>query len=256
VSSASGTRKSRPGVQSVHRALELLEAVDAAGGTSSISALAADTSLSVGTVHRLAQTLIEAGYLRQLPDRRYCLGSRLVALGARANSLVATRARPVLVSLARELGETANLAVLSGGRAEYLAQAAGRHSMRTFTEVGYRVPLHSTGVGKALLSMLTDDDAFRVLDQSGMPAKTATTITDTDQMLAELATIRARGYVVDDEEMELGVRCVAVPVRATSMMAVSVSGPAARMTNDFLAEAVPVVLRSGARLAAILGDDR
>ena len=246
----------RQAVQSVQRALELLDALDVAGGASSITALAADTSLSLGTVHRLAQTLVDAGYLRQLPDRRYCLGSRLATLGARANSLVETRARPALLGLADELGETANLAVLSGGRAEYLAQAAGRHSMRTFTEVGHRVPLHCTGVGKALLSMLTDDDACRILAESGMPAKTTATITDPDKMLMELATIRARGYVVDDEEMELGVRCVAAPLRGTSLMAVSVSGPAARMTNDFLSEAVPVVLKVSSRLAQILGDGR
>ena len=254
MSSAAIASDTGPRVQSVQRALDLLDAVDAAGGVSSISALAAGTSLSVGTVHRLAQTLVAAGYLRQLPDRRYCLGSRLVALGARANSLVETRARPVLVGLAHDLGETANLAVLASGRAEYLAQAAGRHSMRTFTEVGHRVPLHCTGVGKALLSMLTDDAARHVLDASGMPAKTATTITEAGAMLAELATIRAQGYVVDDEEMEVGVRCIAVPVRISSLLAVSVSGPAARMTSEFVRAAVPVVRQAGARLVEMLGD--
>jgi IclR family acetate operon transcriptional repressor len=218
--------------------------------------MADDTSLSLGTVHRLAQTLVDAGYLRQLPDRRYCLSSRLVALGTRANSLVEAGARPVLLGLANDLGETANLAVLSGGRAEYLAQAAGRHSMRTFTEVGHRVPLHCTGVGKALLSLLIDDEVRRILAEAGMPAKTTTTITDPSEMLSEVATIRGRGYVVDDEEMEPGVRCVAAPILGTSLMAVSVSGPAARMTDDFLRDAVPVVLKASVHLAEILGDGR
>jgi IclR family transcriptional regulator, acetate operon repressor len=240
-----------PSVQSVARALGLLDLVEAAGGSLSISAMAEQSALPVGTVHRLVQTLVAGGYLRQLADRRYCLGSRLVTLGTSANLLVGVHARPVLAALAEEFGETANLAVLSSGMAEYLAQVAGRHSMRTFTEVGHRVPLHCTGVGKAMLAMLPDIEAERALDQSGMVPVTATTITGTEAMLAELAAIRAQGYAVDEGEMEVGVRCVAVPIPGAPVMAVSISGPDVRVTPELVARAVPRLVDAAQQLSAV-----
>lgn len=250
------TTKRSSNVQSVGRALDLLEALEEAAGSLSISALAEQTGLPVGTIHRLAQTLVSRGYLRQLPDRRYCLGSRLVNLGAGANALVGIRARPILRALAAEFGETANLAVLAGASAEYVAQASGSHTMRMFTEIGRRVPLHCTGVGKALLSMLDDRDVLRLLQQEGMPAHTSTTLTTQSAMLAELGTIRTRGYAIDEGEMELGVRCVAVPLRAGSLMAVSVSGPAIRLTLELVESGIRSLLRASRRLTEALDDRR
>ena len=239
-------------VQSVARALGLLDAVEAAGGSLTISGMARQSSLSVATVHRLVQTLVASGYLRQLPDRRYCLGSRLASLGSSANKLISVHARPVLAALADQFGETANLAVLSAGTAEYVAQASGRHSMRTFTEVGHRVPLHCTGVGKAMLSLLSDEQVRRILEPAGMPAVTDTTITCIPAMLGELQTVRANGYAMDEGEMEVGVRCAAVPIAGTSIMAVSISGPAVRVTDDLTRAAVPALIRAGSRLSELL----
>ncbi|KJE21222.1 transcriptional regulator, IclR family [Frankia torreyi] len=242
------------GVQSVQRALDILEVVEAAGGGCSISAMAAATGLPLPTIHRLVQTLTTRGYLRRLPDRRYCLGSRLVPLGAGANALLGERAAPILRELADGLGESANLAVLAGERAEYVAQAPGVYSMRTFTEVGRRVPLHCTGVGKALLSTLGDDEARAILRHSTLSTHTATTIVEVDALLDELAGIRARGYALDEGEMEVGVRCVAMPVSVPGMspMALSVSGPAVRMNDDLAGRAAPALSRACAALAAAL----
>jgi IclR family transcriptional regulator, acetate operon repressor len=219
-------------VQSVVRALDILETLEAVGGAATISDIAAATSLPIPTAHRLAQTLVGRGYLRQLGDRRYSLGSRLVPLGAAATSRLGDLATPVLHAVAAATGESANLAVLSGERAEYVRQAPGRHAMRMFTEVGRRVPLHSTGVGKAILSLHTDDEVRSLLRGNAMPAQTPRTITSVAAMLDDVEAIRARGYALDDEEMEIGVRCVAVPIRAGSAMAISVSGPSTRMTDD------------------------
>jgi IclR family acetate operon transcriptional repressor len=243
-------------VQSVARALELLETVEAAGGVMTITELTSETGLPIGTIHRLAQALVTGGYLRQLPDRRYCLGSRLVALGSTANSLIGMRARPQLRELAAELGETANLAVLTASSAQYVAQVSGSHSMRMFTEVGRRVPLHSTGVGKALLSLLPDHEVLRVLDQEGMAQQTENTITDPDAMLHELAIVRERGYSMDEGEMELGVRCVAVPFRAASLSAVSISGPSVRMTSALVERAVESLFTARDLLVEQLDDGR
>jgi IclR family transcriptional regulator, acetate operon repressor len=237
------TRPGEGGVQSVHRALDVLEALAAAGGTASLSDLAAACGLPAPTLHRLAATLADRGYLRQGPNRRYSLGSRLVPLGADAHALLGMRALPVLRVLAELTGESANLAVLAQGRAEYVAQAPGRHTMRIFTEVGNRVALHCTGVGKALLAAVPPAQAVRLIGAAPLAARTAATITDPAALRAEIELIRARGYALDEGEMEVGVRCVAMGMPGTTPMAVSVSGPAARITDDLI-ETVVSALRA------------
>ena len=236
------------GVQSVHRALDVLEALAAAGGTASLTDLAAACGLPVPTLHRLANTLAGRGYLRQAPDRRYSLGSRLVPLGTDAHALLGERALPVLRGLAELTGESANLAVLTQGRAEYVAQAPGRHTMRTFTEVGNRVALHCTGVGKALLAAIAPAHAARLIDAGPLEARTAATLTDPAAVRAEIALIRERGYALDEGEMEVGVRCFAVGMPGSAPMALSVSGPAARMTDDRIAPVVTALHDAAGRL--------
>ena len=236
------------GVQSVHRALDVLEALAAAGGTASLTDLAAACGLPVPTLHRLANTLAGRGYLRQAPDRRYSLGSRLVPLGTDAHALLGERALPVLRGLAELTGESANLAVLTQGRAEYVAQAPGRHTMRTFTEVGNRVALHCTGVGKALLAAIAPAHAARLIDAGPLEARTAATLTDPAAVRAEIALIRERGYALDEGEMEVGVRCFAVGMPGSAPMALSVSGPDARMTDERIAPVVSALHDAAGRL--------
>lgn len=239
------------GVQSVTRALDLLEFLCEAGGQLGLSELAVQSGLPLPTIHRLVRTLVDRGYVRQLPDRRYALGSRLIPLGEVAGSMLGTFARPELEALVDDLGESANLAVLDGDMVMYVAQVPSRHSMRMFTEVGRRVYPHCTGVGKALLSGLPDEDVRALLSRTGMPAATASTITDPDALLTELARVRAGGHAVDEGEQEIGVRCVAVPVgEGRGAVALSVSGPAPRMTPELLARAVPLLTAAGRRLSA------
>ncbi|SED53400.1 IclR family transcriptional regulator [Ruania alba] len=237
-------------IRAVVRAGEMLELLRAEGPLG-VSELGTSLELPVGSVHRLARTLVSLGLVQQLADRRYGLGARLVPLGRAANELFGVRARPVLNSLARDLEESANLATLSGDRAEYVAQVAGPHAMRMFTEVGRRVPLHSTGVGKAMLATLDEGDALALLDEQHMNPATSKTIVDREQMRGELAAIRQRGYAIDDEEMEVGVRCLAVPFTGNALMAVSVSGPSGRFTESAAHAAAPRVHAAAQRLEQI-----
>jgi IclR family acetate operon transcriptional repressor len=154
------------------------------------------------------------------------------------------------LDLVDETGETANLAVLAGDQAEYVAQAPSRHHMRMFTEIGQRVDLHSTGVGKALLSQLDSAQVDDLLDRRGLPGRTEHTITSRVRLHAELERIRSAGFAIDEQEQELGVRCVAVPITGLSSgMAVSVSGPVTRMTESLVESTVPL-LQSAARALA------
>ena len=246
--------KKASGVQSLDRALQLLELLADAGGAMRLAELEAATGLPLPTIHRLIRSLVHNGYVRQEPSRRYALGPQLIRLGETAGrSLGSWAGRQHLAELAAEIGETANMAVLEGDAVVYVAQVPSVHAMRMFTEVGRRVPAHCTGVGKALLSTLPDEDVLAIVRRAGMPARTARTITDPDVLLAELAEIRDQGFAVDNGEQEIGVRCVAVPVEnAPSRAAISVSGPSGRITLGRVTEIAPVLRRVAAELAVDL----
>ena len=247
---------SAEGVQSLDRAFLLLELMADAGGEVAISRLAADSGLAVSTIHRLVRTLVARGYVRQLPSRRYVLGPRLIHLGERSSRVLATWAEPHLSRLVDTIGETANMAMLDGDRVVYAAQVPSRHSMRMFTEVGRRVHLHCTGVGKVLLAQMPPETARRLIVQAGMPARTDRTVTDPDELIAQLPAIAEQGYALDDGEQEAGVRCVAVPVPGGAAAgAISVSGPAGRLGLDAVPRVVPVLQAAAAALASELRED-
>ncbi len=238
------------GVQSVDRAFQLLELLTDAGGSLGLTQLATASGLPLPTIHRLMGTLAASGYVRREKSRRYSLGPRLVRLGEAASRSFGVWSRPSLRKLAELTGETANMAMLDGDSVVYVAQAPSPHAMRMFTEPGRRVLAHCTGVGKALLAQLSPAEARAILGRAGMPAQTQRTITDPDVMLVELERIRKRGYALDDNEQEIGVRCIAVPVvGAPGQVAISVSGPQARIDEAAIAKMVPTLHTVAAELS-------
>ncbi|WP_167132238.1 IclR family transcriptional regulator [Paramicrobacterium chengjingii] len=240
------------GVQSVERVFELLELITDAGGEVTLSELSSSTDLPLPTIHRLLRTLVSLGYARQLPNRRYALGPRLIRLGEGANKQLGALARPQLTSLVADLGESANMAVLDGDMVVYIAQVQSKHSMRMFTEVGRRAHTHDTGVGKAMLAHLPEERVRGIVERAGMPTPTEKSIGTVDELLAELALIRERGYSIDDGEQELGVRCYAMAVPdAPTPTAISVSGPNSRVDDEFAARAIPLLTEA----AQTISDD-
>lgn len=241
------------GVQSLERAFDLLERMADAGGEVGLSELAGSSGLPLPTIHRLMRTLVACGYVRQHANRRYALGPRLIRLGESASRLLGTWARPYLARLVEETGETANMALLDGDEVVYVAQVPSRHSMRMFTEVGRRVMPHSTGVGKVLLAASTPDEVRALLARTGMPAATERTITTPDGFLKALDHVREVGYAVDDNEQELGVRCIAVSVPdSPTAAAISISGPAGRVTDAATDKFVPLMHEIAAQLSKAL----
>ncbi|MET9620616.1 IclR family transcriptional regulator [Streptomyces sp. NPDC006464] len=257
-SSASTTDASKPaaasgGVQSLERAFDLLERMADAGGEVGLSELSASSGLPLPTIHRLMRTLVACGYVRQQSNRRYALGPRLIRLGESASRLLGTWARPYLARLVEETGETANMALLDGDEIVYVAQVPSKHSMRMFTEVGRRVLPHSTGVGKALLAYTPADEVRALLARTGMPAATEKTITTPEGFLDALAAVRDAGYAVDDNEQEIGVRCLAVSVPdSPTAAAISISGPAGRVTEAATEKIVPILQEVARELSAAL----
>lgn len=248
----------RPGsaVQSLDRALQLLEHLADAGGSLRLAELEARTGLPLPTIHRLLRSLVHNGYVRQEPSRRYALGPRLIRLGETAGRTLGSGAVPSLTRVVEQVHESASLALLEGDAVVYVAHVPSGHSMRMFTEVGRRVPAHCTGVGKALLAQLADAQVLELLRRTGMPAQTARTLTDPAALLAELAEVREQGWAVDDSEQEVGVRCVAVPVHGVpARAALSVSGPSGRITSGRVVLIAPVLQRAADLLARDLRGD-
>ena len=262
----SAPKRARRSVQSVDRALDLLEALATADGEVAITALATRTGLHVSTVHRLLATLLKRGYVRQNPDTsRYYAGAKLATLteGRSRFGELRLRARPLLRALTEATRETANLVVLDDVQAVYIETIPSPQVVRLFTTVGNRTPLHATGAGKALLAALPPPRRDGLLERIELRAYTSRTIVDRAALRRALEEIRERGYAIDDEEYDEGVRCVAVavvPARAGAaavgapVAALSISAPANRLSRQRCAELAPSLRRTAADLAEALRD--
>jgi len=253
------TRRERSGVQSVERTLDILESLVDFGSEVGLVEISQAVTLPLATVHRLLSTLIRRGYVKQnRQNRKYALGFRALQMGndLRQRFSLRLEARPFLHRLMERTGESANLAVLDDGEVVYIDQAQSSKILRMFTQLGNRVPAHSTGSGKVMLAFAPPETADGVLRRYGMPSRTPNTITDSTRMREELNRIRAQGFAVDDEEHEEGVRCLAVAVRDGSgqvVASLSVSGPATRLNDAQVIAFTPEILECGMQLSARLG---
>jgi DNA-binding IclR family transcriptional regulator len=226
-----------PRVQSLDRALDLLEAL-ANAGELGLSDLAARTGLVPSTAHRLLSTLVERGYAAQsAAGGRYLIGYKLLELASGLQDRV-ERLRPAarehLEAIQRETGETTNLVVLEGREVVYIDKVDGTRSVRLFLEVGRAIPAHTSGAGKAILAWRAPEDVAALLGGAPLARSTRHTITTLDGLHEEFARIRRRGFATDNEEHEDGVACVGTPVfdhRGISIAALSVSGPTPRILN-------------------------
>jgi IclR family transcriptional regulator, acetate operon repressor len=239
-------------VQSVDRALDVLEALAEAGRPLGVSELGERTGLPQGTAHRILQSLQERGYVRRDGARKYSVGTAAVRLADAAQRSLARTARPYLAELVAISGETANLAVLEGLDVVYVAQVPSPHTLRMFAEVGRHVPPHSTAVGKVLLAAMPREEALGILRRTGLAARTATTITDLASFEVELDLVTSQGWAADEEEQETGVRCVAVPVGGPgpTLAAMSLSGPAERFSGGRTTGLVEAMRRVGEAFGA------
>jgi len=247
------------GVQSVERTLDILEALVELGSEVGLVEISQAVSLPLATVHRLLGTLIQRGYVKQnRQNRKYALGFRALQMGSDMRQRFSLRleARPFLQRLMQRSGESANLAVLDDGEIVYIDQAQSSRILRMFTQIGNRLPAHSTGSGKVMLAFSPPEVTEGIVRRHGLQVRTPRTIIDMDAFRGELERIRQRGYAVDDEEQEEGVRCVAVPVRDESgqvIASLSVSGPVTRLDDRRVQSVIPEVLECGNKLSARLG---
>ncbi len=238
------------GVQSITRIFSLIEVLSAHPKGASLQAVSAESGLAKSTAHRLLASLISLGYaVQDSVTTHYRLTLKMFELssGIVNNMDILSVARDHLDRLSRDAGEAVHLVVQDGADTVYIYKAdAGTGGMRMSSHVGLRIPMYCTGVGKAILATQSYTDAERVWKQSDIRALTPHTITDFDTFIEQLRRVRADGYAVDDEENELGIRCVALAVpgmRGRAEAAFSISGLAARMPRPRIEE----LARLGAR---------
>ncbi len=238
-------------VQSVVRALTLLDALGDSRGEVGIAELSKQVGFHVSTCHRLLATLIARGYVRQNPENgRYALGARACHLAESYLGQMDLRrtVRPFLEKLSRETGETANLVILDGREVLYLDKVESPQSLRIFSRIGRRAPLHCTAVGKVLLASRSRENMEALLGRGPLEALTRSTLTSRAELRRELEKVRGQEFALDVEECEDGACCIAAPIRNSrgeTVGAVSVSGPSVRMHSQRMQEMVPVVVRMG-----------
>ena len=253
-------RTGRPveGVRALGRGLSILECL-AAEPELSLSQLSSRLQLPGSTTYRLLETLKKRGFVAQSPETGlYRLGIRAFEVGGAFLTRLRLHevALPAMRSLVGEINETVNLAIADGRDAVYVGQVEGRQLVRMFTQIGARTPLYCTGVGKALLAWRPEDEVRALFEGVPLRPFTPNTITDLPALLRELERVRASGYAVDREERELGVRCVAAPVRDRTgavAAALSVSAPSSRLSEERIAELAPRVLACAGQISQWLG---
>ena len=230
----------RHNIQSVDRALFLLETIAEAGGEATLTELANRTNLNISTCHHLLATLIQRGFAAKVPGRRlYALGARIIYLGHACLQVdLPRRAQPYLEAINQATGETVHLAALQGDNVVTLAVREARHAVRVDTgRIGKLEAPHATSVGKAILAWLPEDEIRRIVS-GGMKRYTEKTVTEIPALLESLRIVRRNGYAIDREEYLPGVICVGAAIRdqaGTVIGAISASTPAMRASDEHVA---------------------
>jgi IclR family acetate operon transcriptional repressor len=216
------------------KALDILDCL-AADGPSPVTRICERTGVTKPAAYRILKTLDMAGYVVRDDERReYSLGPALHSLSrsARNSTDLVRVARPVMERLNDELGETINLGVVSHGQVVYLDTIESTQRLRSTVQLSLRDKLHSTALGKAFLAALPEDDAKVRLSEAPRESMTPKTVVSIRALLRQLGEVRERGYALDDEENEVGSRCVAAAIlngRREPIGAISVSAPTTRM---------------------------
>ncbi len=247
-------KQARNPVKAVETTIRILDAIRALDGAG-VTAVAERAGTTKGTAHNHLTTLEEHGYVAREGDE-FVLGLRFFESGiyVRDRKPIYEVGVPEVEKLAAETGEIANVLVEEHGYGVYLHRATGEQALSLDTGVGARVHLHNTALGKAILAHLPRERVDEILDARGLPATTANTITDREELFAALDGIRERGVAFDMEERADGVRCVAAPVTTndgTVCGAVSVAGPTSRMKGERLESDVPELVRRAANVVGI-----
>ncbi len=245
-------------IKSLDRAMEVFEFFSESQGKA-LSTLAGDLGQSPATIYRILVTLegrglVEFDQIEQvwhIGPRAYVIGTRFL----KRTSLV-ERARPFLRRLMEDTGETANLGIEQSGQVLFVSQVETNASIRAFFPPGTLSPLHSSGIGKALMAQMEEPRLEKLLTAMPLEQFTEFTLADPAALRADLADTRQRGYSIDGEERNLGMRCIAAPVfdiNGEAVAGISVSGPTSRVAPNQIAAFSQAVMAAAKDLTAAIG---
>lgn len=246
-------------IQVAEKLFQVIEAL-ADNGPMGIMDLSSSLGFHKSTTHRLVTSLQFMGYIRQEEESlKYMLSFKFLEIGSKIldQTNVASLIHPSLRKLSEQTGETVHLVRREGTEAVYIDKAESKvGSIRMVSRVGNRVPLYCSGVGKALLAELDDEEVRAVWDASEVKRLTAYTITSFEELMERVEMVRKNGYAIDNEENEEGVRCIAVCLKdyhKEPVYALSISAPVSRMSDERLQELKEAVLDFKDSTAKTLG---
>jgi IclR family acetate operon transcriptional repressor len=248
--------------QSLTRALNLLTRLSETPSGLSLTDLSYQLGMPTATVHRLLSTFEEFDFVEQDAEQGlWFVGLKAFTVGnafLQRRDIVAS-ARPHMRTLVEQCGETVNLGVIDDGEAVFISQVESREMMRMIVRLGSRSPIHASGVGKALLAYMSEQDLTQILQQRGLARYTERSIDNPTQLREELQRIRQLGYALDDEEHAIGLRCVSSAIfdeNGQTLAAISLSGPKARVTDGRLDELGIAVRQSADEITLAVGGYR
>ncbi|KUK12317.1 MAG: Transcriptional regulator, IclR family [Moorella sp. 60_41] len=247
------------GIQSVQRALYILERLAVSEHGAGASEIARELGVNRSTVFRLMETLMQEGYVRQDPrSKRYYLTMKVFSLGSKLLDQmdIRTSAREVLEDLQKQTGHTVHLGLRDLNEVVYIDKISGTNPIQMYSMIGRRAPLYCTGVGKAILAFLKDAEIQALLKEVRLTRFTPNTITDPVELWEEIKRIRSRGYALDLEEHELGIRCVAAPIFDYThevIGSISVAAVAITLGERDIEDYAGLVLRAAHRVSERLG---
>jgi DNA-binding IclR family transcriptional regulator len=245
-------------VPAIERALMLLEFLAQSKSGFSTSEISRRLGLPKSSTYLIVETLEKRGFLQKnRQNGRYYLGLKLIALSRHAieNLDLREEAKPFLRSLMQETQLVVHMAVLDGAEAMLIDKIDAPGTGRQTSFVGRRLDVHSTGVGKALVAYISEEELALIAKVKGFPRRNDNTITTLGALKRELAQVRTLGYSMDDEEDEIGGRCIGAPVfdgNWVVVAAISVAGPAGEIPNERIPELANSVKRTAARISAHL----
>ncbi len=245
-------------VQAVKRALKIIELLGRCREEWGVTDIGRELGLHKSTIYRLLSTMSEEGFIEQTPSGKYQLGIKILEIGGRMLNNIEIRkvAMPYLLDLSKRAGETVHLVVLHQGEGIYVDKVEAENVIRMHSTIGARVKLHCSGVGKCILAYLPPEETQEIIKKHGLVKITDNTITSVEALMAELAKVKEKGYALDDEENEYGIRCVAGPIldyRERPVAAISVSGPIMRMTMEKVEEISAQVVKTALLISKRMG---
>lgn len=248
-----------PIIQSVERALKILDLFNEHTSELKLTEISEEMELHKSTIHSLLKTLEKHQYIDQnLENGKYKLGLKLIERGNYVVSTIDIRqvGRNYLLDLSKKTGQTVHLGILNGQEGVYIDKIEGESAVIRFSRIGKGIPLHSTAIGKVLLAFREQNEAQQILKGYDFTKQTEYSITNEAEFLNQLEKVLHQGYAVDNQENELGVRCVAVPLlnfENKVVAGISISTLISQINDDKLEEYIHLLKQIGFEISQKLG---